>query len=180
MKKIILALACFAFLPTTLCWAADQNVYSFKMKDIDGQTVDLKKFEGKTLLIVNTASECGYTHQYEPLEKIYQKYKDKGLVVLGFPSNDFGGQEPGTEKEIKAFCQARYDVKFPMFSKIKVKGEGKADLYKWLTEKASDKGEVKWNFEKFLINKKGQIVSRYRSKVDPMDSKLTQAIEKVL
>ncbi len=156
------------------------DIYQFSPVDIDGKTKPLKSFSGKVLVIVNTASQCGYTKQYESLEKLYAKYKSKGLEILAFPSNDFGGQEPGSEKEIKAFCQARFNVTFPLFSKLKVKGDGKAPLYKWLTENPSNQGEIQWNFEKFIVNRKGQVVQRFPSKVDPIDAKMTSVIEKIL
>jgi len=147
------------------------------MKKIDGTEVDLSKYKGKVVLIVNVASRCGYTGQYAGLEKLYATYKDKGLVVLGFPANEFGGQEPGTDAEIATFCSSKYGVTFDMFSKIVVKGPGKAALYKALTESATPAGEVGWNFEKFLIGRDGKIVGRYKSGVAPDDAKLTGAIE---
>lgn len=137
-------------------------------------------YKGKTLLIVNTASQCGYTSQYEGLEKTFAKYKAKGLVVLGFPSNDFGGQEPGSDQEIKAFCAKNYKVKFPMFSKSVVKGPQKQELFKFLTESAPTKGEIKWNFEKFLVNGQGQVVGRFGSSVTPDSVELTRALETAL
>jgi glutathione peroxidase len=127
--------------------------------------------------MVNTASKCGYTPQYEGLQALYTKYKDKGLVLLGFPSNDFGGQEPGTDSQIAEFCKANYGVTFPMFSKIAVKGDQKVPLYKYLTEHAPTTGEIKWNFEKFLIGKDGKIVNRFLSKIEPTSDEITKAVE---
>jgi glutathione peroxidase len=133
-----------------------QSVYDFKMKDIDGKEVDLSMYQGKVLLIVNVASQCGLTPQYQSLEQFYEQYKDKGVVVLGFPANNFGGQEPGTEAEIKQFCSAKFNVTFPMFSKISVKGSDIHPLYKYLTETTGE--EVQWNFQKFLVGKDGKVI----------------------
>jgi glutathione peroxidase len=155
-------------------------VLSFKMKSLDGQDVDLSKYQGKVVLIVNTASKCGYTPQYKDLEALHEKYKDKGLAILGFPANDFGHQEPGTDKQIAEFCHDNYGVTFDMFSKVVVKGPEKVALYKYLTDASTDPkfpGEIKWNFEKFLIAKDGTIVARYRSKVTPMSDEVTKAID---
>jgi glutathione peroxidase len=153
------------------------------MKTIDGADQPLSAYAGKVVLIVNVASFCGYTKQYAPLEKLYRTYKDRGLVILGFPANDFGAQEPGTEEEIKEFCSTKFDVTFPMFAKITVKGPDKHPLYAWLTSgggNASLAGEVAWNFEKFLIGKDGAIVGRFTSKVDPMSAELVSAVEAAL
>ena len=156
--------------------------YDFSVKDINGKTVKLKEFKGKAVLIVNTASKCGYTPQYKDLMDLYTKYKDRGLIVLGFPANEFGKQEPGSNTEIKEFCSLNYGVKFPMFSKLCVKGEKIAPLFKYLTAQKNPDftGEIKWNFEKFLIGKDGTLLHRYRSKVKPTDKEIVQAIEKVL
>ena len=151
-----------------------------EVKKIDGSAVDLSKYKGKVVLIVNVASRCGYTPQYAGLQKLYDAYKDKGLVVLGFPANEFGAQEPGSDAEIASFCSSKYGVTFDMFSKIVVKGPNKAPLYKALTEGATPPGEVSWNFEKFLIGRDGTIVGRYKSAVAPDDAKLTGAIEVAL
>lgn len=154
------------------------SVLNHTVKDIDGKDVKLDEaYKGKVLLFVNVASQCGYTPQYGDLEKLHQKYKDKGLAVLGFPSNDFGRQEPGTEAEIKEFCSTNYKVTFGMFSKVAVSGADKHPLYKDLTAKV---GEPGWNFEKILVNKKGQVVARYKSGVKPLGEELTAAIEKAL
>jgi glutathione peroxidase len=151
-----------------------------KMKDIDGKEMDLAKYKGKVVLIVNVASKCGYTPQYEGLQALYSKYGKDGLVVLGVPANDFGTQEPGTEEEIKEFCSAKYKVTFPMTSKVVVKGADKTELYKILTSATSDSGkvtEVAWNFEKFLIGRDGKVAGRYMSKVKPDSEELTKAIK---
>ncbi|MCB1180149.1 MAG: glutathione peroxidase [Leptospiraceae bacterium] len=146
---------------------------SFEVKDINGKLVNLSEYKGKTILIVNVASKCGLTPQYKGLQEIYEKYKDKGLEILGFPSNDFLGQEPGTEEDIKQFCELNYKVTFPLFSKIKVKkGEGQAELYKYLTSKETNpgfEGEIEWNFQKFLVNKEGKVVKRFSPKTIPSD-----------
>jgi glutathione peroxidase len=151
-----------------------------EVKGIDGKAVDLAAYKGKVVLVVNVASRCGYTGQYAGLQKLYDSHKDKGLVILGFPANDFGAQEPGSDAQIAEFCSAKYGVTFPMFSKITVKGPDKAPLYKSLTEAADPKGEVAWNFEKFLIGKDGAVIGRFKSGVAPDDAKLVQAIESAL
>jgi glutathione peroxidase len=153
------------------------------MKDIDGQEQDLRQYSGKVVLMVNVASQCGFTPQYKGLQTLYAKYKDKGLVILGFPANEFGHQEPGTDAEIKSFCTSRYSVTFPMFSKTKVKGAGINPLYKYLTDEHSGHkhgGEIKWNFTKFLVNRRGEVIDRFESRTKPDDDKLVQEIEKAL
>lgn len=157
----------------------DRAVIDQKVKNIDGGEVSLKDYRGKAMLIVNVASNCGYTPQYKGLQSLHEKYKDKGLVVMGFPSNDFGGQEPGTESEIKNFCESRFDVSFPMFSKVKVKGDAKADLYKTLTAETGG-DEVKWNFTKFLVGKDGRVIKRFASGVEPESDELVAAVEAAL
>jgi glutathione peroxidase len=155
-------------------------VLTFKMDSLDGKPVDLSKYQGKVIMMVNVASKCGFTPQYKDLEALHEKYADKGLVILGFPANDFHHQEPGTNAEIGEFCTKNYGVKFDMFSKIVVTGKDKAPLYDFLTSDKTDPkfpGEVKWNFEKFLISRDGQIVERFRSKVKPSSDEVTQAIE---
>ena len=160
-----------------------KSILEFKMKDIDGNDVKLKKYKGNVLLVVNTASKCGYTPQYEGLEAIYAKYKSQGFYVLGFPANNFGAQEPGTATEIKEFCTSKYKVTFPMFAKISVKGDDQDPLYKFLTDKETNPefaGDITWNFNKFLIDKNGKIVARFSSKETPESEAVTQAIEKYL
>lgn len=155
-----------------------KKIGDFKVKDIDGKEVDLSIYEGKVVLIVNVASKCGYTKQYNGLEAIYNKYKDQGLVILGFPCNDFGGQEPGTNDEIKEFCSTKFSVTFPMMDKVSVLGDNKTPLFAFLTDNAvTGTKDIKWNFEKFLINKKGEIVERFVSKDEPEGEKITKAIE---
>jgi glutathione peroxidase len=149
-------------------------------KTITGEETDLRKFDGKVLLLVNTASECGYTPQYEGLEKLYETYKDSGLVIIGFPANNFGGQEPGTDSQILKFCQSKYNVTFPMMSKVSVKGADKHPLFVYLTEKSNIPGEIKWNFSKFLLNRKGELIARFDSPVTPMSDTLVEAVKKLL
>ena len=158
-------------------------IYNFALKSIDGKEVNLSQYRGKALLLVNVASQCGYTPQYEGLQKIYSKYKDRGLVILGFPANNFGAQEPGTDQEIKTFCSTRYNVTFPMFSKISVKGPDQHPLYQYLTNATTNPkfgGEIKWNFNKFLIDKQGKIAARFDSKDAPESETVVGALEKVL
>ena len=155
----------------------------FRMKSIDGKMVDLEDYEGNVVLIVNTASQCGLTDHYGGLQELYSKYKDKGFVVLGFPCNQFGRQEPGSESEIKQFCSTEYGVTFPMFAKIEVNGDGASPLYKKLTSqdvKPAGKGEIGWNFEKFLIDREGQVVNRFAPATKPDDAGLVKAIESQL
>lgn len=162
---------------------AGKSIYDFTVKNIDGEEVKLSIYKGKVLLIVNVASKCGYTPQYDGLQKIYTRYKDEGFLVLGFPANNFGNQEPGTNSEIKEFCKLNYGVSFPMFSKISVKGEDIHPLYLFLTSKETNPeyaGEISWNFNKFLIDKSGKIIGRFESKDKPESEKLLDAIQKAL
>jgi glutathione peroxidase len=159
------------------------SVYDFKMKNIDGSEVKLETYKGKVVMIVNTASKCGLTPQYEALQATYDKYKDIDFVVLGFPSNNFMGQEPGTDNEIKEFCTLKYKVSFPMFSKISVKGTDQHPLYTYLTNEKSNpgfSGDISWNFEKFLIGKDGKTLARFSPSTKPDDAKIIEAIEKAL
>ncbi len=166
--------------------AKDENmksIYSFTLKDIDGNPVKLEQYQGKALLLVNVASRCGFTPQYTGLQNLYAKYKDQGLVVLGFPANNFGKQEPGNDTEIKTFCATKYSVNFPMFSKISVKGDDQHPLYQFLTSKETNpkfSGEIAWNFNKFLVDRKGNIIARFVSKDTPESEKVVQAIEQAL
>jgi len=179
----VLGICAFVCHHSSFVSASSPSVFDFKMKDIDGKDVKLKKYKGDVLLVVNTASKCGYTPQYEGLQATYAKYKDQGFYVLGFPANNFGGQEPGTEKEIKEFCESKYKVTFPMFAKISVKGADQDPLYAYLTSKETNPefaGDITWNFNKFLIDRKGKIVARFSSKDKPDGEAVTQAIEKYL
>ena len=155
------------------------NISEIKVKTMDGAEKPLSDYKGKVLLIVNVASKCGNTPQYEGLEKIYEKYKDRGYEILAFPCNDFGGQEPGTNEEIRNFCTANYNVTFTLFDKIKVLGESKSALYAELI-KTEPAGDVGWNFEKFIVDKNGNVVARFKSKVKPEDNQITSVIEKYL
>lgn len=160
-----------------------KSFYEFEMLDIDGNKVSLSNYKGQVVMFVNTASKCGYTPQYAGLQAIYDKYKDRGFVVLGFPANNFMGQEPGTNEEIKDFCTLKYKVTFPMFAKISVKGEDQHPLYTYLTsEKANPEfaGEITWNFNKILANDKGEIIARFSSKETPESPEVTKAIESAL
>lgn len=179
-----------------------QNVYSFKLKKIGGSDASLEEYKGKVLLLVNVASKCGLTPQYDGLEKLYENYQKSGLMILGFPANEFLAQEPGTNAEIQEFCRMNYGVQFPMFEKIVVKGEGQHPLYSFLTEtkpnatmkpdgtlleRLKSKGllsgkdnDIKWNFEKFLINRKGEVVGRFSPELDPQDSIIVKAVENEL
>jgi glutathione peroxidase len=178
----LLVLACCV----SLGLAADQGdkkvpgVLHFSMKSLDGKDVDLAKYQGKVVLVVNVASRCGYTPQYEALEKLHEKYGKDGLVVLGVPANEFGKQEPGTNEQIADFCRSTYNVQFPMLAKVVVKGEGQCPLYKYLTDEKTDPkfaGPIKWNFTKFLISRDGQIVNRFEPAVKPDSPEVTKAIE---
>ncbi len=156
------------------------NIFSFTMKNIDEENVSLSDFKGKAILIVNTASKCGYTPQYTGLEELYQQYKDRGFVVLAFPANNFMGQEPGTDKEIKNFCLLKYKTTFPIFAKISVKGEDIHPLYQYLTTQSGFNGPIKWNFNKFLVTPDGNVVARFDSQVKPKDPQIILALEKIL
>jgi len=159
------------------------SIYDFTLKDIDHKEVNLGQFRGKVVLVVNVASRCGFTPQYEGLQKIYLKYKDRGFVILGFPANNFMSQEPGTDEEIKSFCSAKYNVTFPIFSKISVKGDDMHPLYRFLTSKETNPefgGDIKWNFSKFLVDKTGKVIARFEPAVKPESDQVIQAIEKAL
>jgi glutathione peroxidase len=159
------------------------SIYDFSLKDIDHKQVSLSQYRGEVVIIVNVASRCGFTPQYEGLQKLYLKYKDQGFVILGFPANNFGGQEPGSDEEIKTFCSAKYSVTFPIFSKISVKGEDIHPLYKLLTSKETDPefgGDIKWNFSKFLLDKNGKVIARFEPAVKPESDQVNQAVEKAL
>ncbi len=173
MRRSLLLLLLFA-----MTLFAASSVHEFQMKSIDGEEVSLADYDGKPLLIVNVASRCGFTPQYEGLQALYEKYESKGLVVIGFPANNFGAQEPGTDAEIKTFCNREYGVSFPMFSKISVKGADKAPLYEYLTGATGQ--EVPWNFTKFLVGKDGKVIRSFAPDVEPLAPELTSAIEKAL
>jgi glutathione peroxidase len=191
MRKSVVALAAL-MLVSVLSWSVrsddkgDSKVppaLNFKMKKLDGKEVNLADYKGKVVLFVNVASQCGYTPQYKGLAELHEKFGKSGLAIIGVPANEFGKQEPGTDKEIAQFCEKNYGVKFDMLSKVVVKGEGQCPLYKYLTSKDTNPkfaGDVKWNFEKFLIGRDGEIVGRYKSAVEPMSEELVGDIEKAL
>jgi glutathione peroxidase len=163
--------------------AQSTSIYHFTMDSIDGKPVNLGSFNGKVVLIVNVASKCGFTPQYAALEALYEKYKDKGFVIVGVPANNFMSQEPGTNEEIKTFCTNKYNVTFPMMSKVSVKGDDKAPLYTFLTDKSSDPqfgGDIKWNFTKFLFDRSGNIVARFEPATTPDSPQVIAAIEAAL
>jgi glutathione peroxidase len=160
--------------------ADSSPLYGFTMKTIDGKERSLAEYKGRVLLLVNVASQCGYTPQYKDLEEVYQKYKKSGLMVLGFPANNFGAQEPGTDEEIKEFCSTTYSVTFDMFSKISVKGEDQHPLYKYLTTQTQVPGEVKWNFQKYLVDRKGTVVAMIPTKTKPTNDDVVSKIEALL
>lgn len=177
--KTIVALATL-FLATNM-FAAQADLAGIPLKDINGKDTSLKAYQGKVLLVVNVASKCGYTPQYKSLEATYRKFKEQGLVILGFPCNQFGGQEPGTNEEIKQFCSSKYEVTFPLFDKLNVKGPEQHPLYSALTGKdAPFPGDVKWNFEKVLVGRDGKIIKRWSSKVTPDSEEITKAVEAAL
>ena len=187
MKAFLLVAAAMVF-ASAACNAEDKpkgdpkvtSPLDFKVSGIDGKEVDLSKYKGKVVLFVNVASQCGYTKQYTGLQAIYKKYEKDGFVIVGVPANNFGSQEPGTNEEIVEFCSSKYSVTFPMLAKISVKGDDKSPLYTFLTSKETNPkfaGEIGWNFEKFLVNKKGEVVGKYKSGVAPDSDELTKAIK---
>ncbi len=184
--RVALAVGILTVLVGARVVAADKSdekgagVLSGKVKSLAGKEVDLSSYAGKVVLIVNVASKCGYTPQYASLQQLHEKYADRGLAVLGFPCNQFGGQEPGDEKQIGEFCSSKYGVTFDMFSKIDVNGEGQCELYKTLTAEPPSPGPIKWNFEKFLVARDGKLLGRYPSKVKPDSPELTGVIEAAL
>ncbi len=164
---------------------ADHNIqttqiYDFTMNDIDGKPRTLREFKGQVMMIVNTASFCGNTPQYDGLQTLYEQYHDQGFTILAFPANDFGKQEPGDNKEIAEFCYTKYSLEFPLFSKITVLGDQKHPLYRYLTEDTAFQGEIAWNFQKFLVNRTGQVIARYAPKQKPLTQQIVDDIEKAL
>lgn len=178
MKTISLIIGSLLFMNIS----ADTSIYDFELNSLSGDEISLSEFEGNVLLIVNTASECGYTPQYKELQELYETYNDEGFYVLGFPANNFGGQEPGSDEEIAQFCELNYGVTFPMFSKISVKGDDQHPLYNYLTQADNPDftGEIGWNFEKFLIDRNGNIVRRFKSNVTPTGDELTDSLKELL
>ena len=163
---------------TPMALMAASSIYEFTPASIEGKAAPLAAYKGKVLLLVNVASQCGYTPQYKGLESVYEKYRNQGLVVLGFPANNFGAQEPGSNEEIKTFCSRNYNVSFPMYSKISVKGGDQDPLYRYLTSQSG--GDIKWNFTKFLVDRNGKILARFESGVEPESAEITKAIEQAL
>jgi len=161
---------------------AASSIYDFTLPSIDGQAMPLSNYKGKVVLLVNVASRCGFTPQYKGLEALYEKYKDQGFVILGFPANNFGSQEPGTNQEIKTFCSTKYSVTFPMYAKVSVKGADQTPLYQYLTTQAdpTHTGDIKWNFTKFLVDRDGHVVQRFESAVTPDSQEVVSAVEKQL
>jgi glutathione peroxidase len=162
---------------TSIILSGASSVHEFSMKGIDGKMVPLSGFKGRVMLVVNVASQCGYTYQYEGLQMLFERYKDQGLVITGFPANNFGAQEPGTDSEIQTFCKSKYGVTFPMFSKISVAGRDKAALYQFLTQSG---GEIKWNFTKFLVDRDGKVIRRFEPEVEPMSPEVLSSVEAAL
>jgi len=181
-KALIPAMMCLFFVAATLM-GAGKNVFDYTLNTIDGQPAPLSAYKGKVVMLVNVASRCGFTPQYSALEAIYGKYKDRGFVIVGIPANNFGAQEPGTNQEIKTFCQSKYNVTFPMMSKVSVKGDDQTPLYQYLTDKTANPktgGDIQWNFTKFLVGPDGQIITRFEPKVTPDSPEVTGAIENAL
>ena len=175
-------LLCMLFCAATLV-AAEKTVHDFTLNSIDGQPAPLAAYKGKVVLLVNVASKCGFTPQYSALESTYEKYKDRGFVIVGIPANNFGAQEPGSNQEIKTFCSSKYHVTFPMMAKVSVKGDDITPLYQFLTDKSSNPqsgGEIKWNFTKFLIGPDGRVITRFESEITPDSPQVTSAIEEAL
>ena len=175
-------LLCMLFCAATLV-AAEKTVHDFTLNSIDGQPAPLAAYKGKVVLLVNVASKCGFTPQYSALESTYEKYKDRGFVIVGIPANNFGAQEPGSNQEIKTFCSSKYHVTFPMMAKVSVKGDDITPLYQFLTDKSSNPqsgGEIKWNFTKFLIGPDGRVITRFEPEMTPDSPQVTSAIEEAL
>ena len=180
MKQRIFLFAITLLMTITMEAQTKQSIHQFKVKDLSGNTFDFATLKGKKILVVNTASKCGYTRQYEQLEAIYKKYKSDNLVIVGFPANNFGSQEPGTNAEIATFCKANYGVTFPMMSKISVKGSDMDEVYAFLTQKKLNgvlDSKVNWNFQKYLLNEKGELEQMYLSGVEPSDAKIVNWIK---
>lgn len=182
LKSFVVLLLAFVFTASVGSAEPASSLYELNAISLDKEEVSLSRYTGKVALVVNTASRCGFTSQYEGLEAIYKEYKDRGFVVLGFPSNDYLSQEPGTDEEIKKFCKLKYDVSFPMFSKAPVSGAAKQPVYKFLTEQGKEefRGDPGWNFVKFLISKEGHVIGRFASRVKPDSEEVRQAIEAAL
>jgi len=181
-KLLVLAMLCLLICAAGVI-GGEKSVFDYTLNTIDGQPAPLSAYKGNVVMLVNVASRCGFTPQYTALEAIYEKYKDRGFVIIGIPANNFGAQEPGTNQEIKTFCQSKYNVKFPMMSKVSVKGDDKTPLYQYLTDKSANPktgGDIQWNFTKFLVGPDGQIITRFEPAVTPDSPEVAAAIEKAL
>jgi glutathione peroxidase-family protein len=179
----VITAVCFLIAVLPLSGEEAMSIYDFTVSDINGKEVHLREFSGKVVMIVNVASKCGFTYQYEGLQKLYEKYKDGGFVILGFPANNFLWQEPGTNDEIQQFCKLNYGVSFPMFGKISVAGRDIHPLYAFLTSKKQNpefSGKITWNFNKFLVDKEGAVIGRFSSKTEPLDPEIVTAVENAL
>jgi glutathione peroxidase len=180
MKTILFIFATLSIMMTNS--ERTDNIYKYELNSIDGKNISLEQFKGEVLLIVNTASECGFTRQYAGLQNLYESYSDQGFKVLGFPANNFGGQEPGTDEEIAQFCELNFGVSFPLFSRISVKGDDQHPLFEMLTktENPDFTGDIGWNFEKFLIDRNGNLLRRFKSNVEPESEELKSAVDLAL
>src|SRR3981189_1121121 len=183
MSKALIPTMMRVFFVAATLMGGGKNVFDYTLNTIDGQPAPLSAYKGKVLMLVNVASRCGFTPQYTALESIYEKYKDRGFVIVGIPANNFGSQEPGTNQEIKTFCASKFHVTFPMMAKVSVKGEDITPLYQFLTDKTTNPqtgGEIQWNFTKFLIGPDGHVITRFEPDVTPDSPQVTSAIEKTL
>ena len=181
-RRLKLATVILLGLFTMATQASAAGIYDFTLPSIEGKPMPLSDFKGKVILVVNVASRCGYTPQYSALESVYEKYKDQGFVILGFPANNFGAQEPGSNAEIKTFCSRNYNVSFPLYSKVSVKGDDETPVYQYLTKKTQPEltGDIKWNFTKFLVDRQGNVVHRFEPAVTPDSPAIVSAIERLL
>jgi glutathione peroxidase len=183
MSKLLIPTMICLFCFVAALIGADKNLFDYTLSTIDGRPAPLSAYKGKVVMLVNVASRCGFTPQYTALEAIYEKYKDRGFVIVGIPANNFGAQEPGTNQEIKTFCQSKYSVTFPMMSKVSVKGEDKTPLYQYLTDKTANPktgGDIQWNFTKFLVGPDGKVIARFEPKVTPESPEVTAALKTAL
>jgi glutathione peroxidase len=183
MSKLAIGVMFCVLLCASALMGGEKSIFDFTLNTIDGQPAPLSGYKGKLVMLVNVASRCGYTPQYTALESVYEKYRDRGFVIIGIPANNFGSQEPGTNQEIKTFCQSKYSVTFPMMSKVSVKGDDKTPLYQFLTDKSANPktgGDIQWNFTKFLVGPDGKVITRFEPAVTPDSPEVTAAIEKAL
>ena len=169
-----------SFLGNNVTADYDKLAYDFKFKDLDGSTLSLSEYKGKVIVVINVASQCGFTNQYEDMQKIWEKYQKKGVVILGVPSNDFGNQEPGTNKDIKNFCESKFGISFPMTEKVSVKGTNAHPFYIWARESYGKSAIPKWNFHKIIINKNGNVAETFSSITNPSSKKFVKALEKLI